>query len=76
MFNRNKVGKSYSCMENIGSIISAHNQDILNRAVKSYGCNCRMKSSCPFNGECFTPKIIYWANVSNDANSNKCFTSV
>ena len=71
IFNRNTVKISYSCMKNIGSIILAHNRNILNPIVQSYGCNCRVKSSCPLNGECLTPKIIYRADVSNDKNSEK-----
>ena len=55
----------------IGSIISAHNWDILNPFVNTYGCNCRARSSCSLNGECVTPKVIYRANVSSDANNNK-----
>ena len=43
-FNRNTVKISYSCMKNIGSIISAHNWNILNPIIQSYGCNCRVKS--------------------------------
>ena len=71
--NKNIVKISYSCMKNNGSIISAHNQKILNPIVQSYGSNCRVKSSCPLNGECLTPKIIYRADVSNDKNSKKKF---
>ena len=58
-------------MKKIGSIISKNNQSILNPIVKSYGCNCRVKSSCPLYGEYLTPKIIYTVDVSNDANSNR-----
>ena len=72
-FNGNTVKISYSCMKNIGSIISAHNRNISNPIVKSYGCNSRVKRSCPLNGECLTPKIIYRADVSNDANNDKKF---
>ena len=60
-------------MENIRFIISTHNRNILNRIVKSYGFNCRVKGNCPLNNECNTPKIIYRADVSNDENSNKKF---
>ena len=61
-------------MKNIGSVISAHNRNnFKSPIVQSYGCNCRVKSSCPLNGECLTPKIIYRANVSNDENSDKNF---
>ena len=72
-FNRNTVKISYSCMKNIASIILAHNRNILNPIVQSHGCNCRVKSSCPLNGECLTPKIIYRVDVSNDKNSKKKF---
>ena len=60
-------------MKNIGFIISVHNRNILNLIVKSYGCNCKVKSSCLLTGDCLTPKIIYRADVSNDANNNKKF---
>ena len=74
IFNRNTVKVSYSCMKNIGSIISAHNRKILNPIVQFYGSNCRVKSSCSLKGECLNPKIIYWADVvSNDKNSAKKF---
>ena len=73
IFNRNTVKISYSCMKNIGSIISAHNRNTLNPIVQSFGCNCRVKNSCPLNGECLTPKFIYRANVSNYKNSEKNF---
>ena len=60
-------------MKNIVSMISAHNRKTLNPIVKSYGCNCRVKSSCPLNSKCLTQKIIYRADVSNDANTDKKF---
>ena len=60
-------------MLHVGYIISAHNRNILNPIVKSYGYNCRVKSNCPLNGECLTSKIIYRNDVSNDENSDKKF---
>ena len=66
ILNRNSVKISYNCMKSIGSIISAHNWNILNPIVQYYGCNCKVKSTCPLNDECFIPKIIYRPNVSND----------
>ena len=73
IFNRNTVKISYSCIKNIGSIISAHNWNILDPIVQSYGPNCRVKSSCFLNVECLTPKIIYREDISNDDNSDKTF---
>jgi hypothetical protein len=52
IFNKNTVKISYSCMRNIGSIISSHNKNILNPKPKSFGCNCRIKAECPLNGAC------------------------
>ena len=34
-------------MKNMDSIISGHNNNMLNPKQKSFGCNCRKKDSCP-----------------------------
>ena len=60
-------------MKNIDSIISGHNHNILNAKQKSFGCNCGKKDSCPINGECLTPKAMYRADISNEANNNQKF---
>ena len=59
----------------MGSIISGHNHNILNRKQKSFACNCRKKNSCPLNGECLTPKVIYRTDVSDEANNDQKFYS-
>ena len=73
IFNRNTVKISYSCMRNISSIVSSHNRNILWPKHKSFGCNCRAKNECPFNGECQTPSVIYRADVMNDSNDQEKF---
>ena len=60
-------------MKNVDSIMSGHNHNILNPKQKSFGCNCRKKGSCPLNGECLAPKVIYRADVSNEANDDEKF---
>ena len=45
----------------------------LNPKQKSFGCNCRKKDSCPLNGECLTTKVIYRADVLNEANNDQTF---
>ena len=70
-FNKNTVESSHSCMKNIGYIIPANNQIILNKIVQCYGCNCKVKSSCPLIDESLTPKFIYRTNISNDKNREK-----
>ena len=73
IFNRNTVKISYSCLRNIGSIISTHNRNILSPKQQSFGCNCRNKNECPLDGECQTPKVIYRADVTNSSNSEHKF---
>ena len=59
---------SYSCMPNMGNIIQSHNKTILgsqnDTAPNTRTCNCRNKSSCPLDGKCLTPSIIYEATLS------------
>ena len=55
-------------MNNISSILSTHNKNILNPKQTSFGCNCRNKVNCPLDGECLTPNIIYDITTDNDHN--------
>ena len=61
-------------MNNISSILSTHNKNILNLKQTSFGCNCRNKDNCPLDGECLTPNIIYRADITTD-NDNKFYYS-
>ena len=73
IFKKNTVKVRYSCMKNMHSIISGHNHNILYPNQKPFGCNCRKKDNCPFNGECLTPKVMYRADVSNEDNKDQKF---
>ena len=66
--NKNTVKISYSCMNNISSIISGHNKNLLNPNVTQYGCNCRIKEDSPLQNQCLTPNIIYRADVHCEVN--------
>ena len=68
IFNKNtlKVSYSCSCMNNVSSILSTHNKNILNPKQTSFGCNCRNKDNCSLNGECLTPNIIRCADITTD----------
>ncbi len=76
IFNRNTVKASYSCMNNVKSIISTHN---IRRIRKSKPqcevidpCTCRDKKTCPLQGKCMTNDIVYKATVTtSNANSIK-----
>ena len=45
IFNRNTVKVSYSCTQNMSSMIKFHNKKVINRDVKELKlCNCRVRS--------------------------------
>ena len=51
IFNKNTVKVSYSCTQNMSSIIKYHNKNVMNKDVKELNsCNCRGKSECTLNG--------------------------
>ena len=54
---------SYSCMPNIGDVISMHNKAILHQTIKDNQivvklCNCRDPSTCPLEGRCNKGLIV------------------
>ena len=72
IFNRSKVKMSYRCTKNLARNISSHNSKIIqagkNSEVENGGCNCRVKSNCPVEGECLKRGVIYQAEVTRDDN--------
>ena len=66
IFNRGNYKVSYSCMDNLATIIKKHNAKILkpNENTINKECNCRKKSECLLNVECMTPSIVYKATVT------------
>ena len=76
IFNRNKIKVSYSCMENMNSIIKNHKMKVLNNTAEiEEGCNCRNRNNCPLNGKCLTSSIICEAQItSNQPNYQQKFT--
>ena len=69
IFNKNNLKISYSCTENMASIISKHNKKILNTKppiTTSTSCNCRIKDDCPLNNNCLTTNIVYNAKVTTN----------
>ena len=74
IFNKNPVKVGYSRMSNMSSILSSHNLNVINPCkTQAYGCNCRIKESCPLQNKCLTPKIICRADVENDISSETKF---
>ncbi len=82
IFNRNTLKVSYSCMQNLKTIINAHNKSVLNKDQRNgntsntRNCNCRKKDECPMDGECLTESIIYQATVTRSGDTAKQETYV
>ena len=71
IFNRSTIKLSYSCMDNIGSIIKAHNSHVLREnnqngtaVTKTCSCPKTRKSQCPLQQQCLADNIIYKATVT------------
>ena len=54
-----------SCMDNMETIIKAHNSKIINKDHNKTPetCNCRKKEDCPLPGKCTIQNVIYEAKV-------------
>ena len=67
IFNRHTIKLSYSCSENMATIIQNHNRKVLSEKPKREKrlCNCREPKNCPVNNKCLEENIIYKATVKN-----------
>ena len=50
-------------LNNMRSITSSHNKHILNSSSIEYGCICNNRVECSLENKCFTPRIVYRADV-------------
>ena len=76
IFYRNTLKLGYSCMPNIGSVISLHNKALLSRANQNSPSatktsNCRKKDACPLAGKCLTKSLVYQATVKREDNTQQ-----
>ena len=74
IINQNCVKMSYSCMPNIGDIISMHNKATLQQSDKktkdgNQQCNCRDRSTCPIERRCKEGPIVYKATLTSQNKS-------
>ena len=69
IINRRTVKLSYSCTENVHTIMQNHNKKILKTNNSNQNeeekCNCKNKEKCPIPGNCCAEKIIYQATVKD-----------
>ena len=73
IFNRNKVKVSYSCTDNMQSIINKHNNRIMNNIpneTQNQSCNCRNPNECQMENLCQTKNVIYKATVTTENNDS------
>ena len=65
IFNRNTLKFSYSCTQNLESLIAAKNAKLLSTPIlePEKTCNCKENSTCPLDGKCLTRELIYQATV-------------
>ena len=65
----NNMKVSYSCTDNLQTIIKKHNRKILETSKTpstENKCNCRKKKDCPLKNNCLTPSVVYNANVTTE----------
>ena len=68
IFNRNTIKLSYSCSENMETIIQNHNRKILSEKTTTAKrlCNCRDPKTCPVENKCLEDNLIYKATVKDN----------
>ena len=74
IFNKNNMKISYSCIDNLQTIIRKHNRKILKTSKTpstENKCNCRKKNNCPLKHNCLTSSVIYNANVTTENDTTR-----
>ena len=79
IFNRHTVRVSYSCMDNMKTLIQKHNKHILTQNVKrnqttmnkQTTCNCKNRDTCPLAGKCLMESVVYRADVTATDNKER-----
>ena len=68
---------SYSCTNNMTSIIRSHNSKILAKdgahVESNKLCNCRNKDLCPLDGACLVSNVVYKATVATTPGETKVY---
>ena len=72
IFNKNSIKVSYSCTDNLLTIIKKHNRKILETSKTpptENNCTCRIKNDCPLENNCLTTSVVYNANVTTESDA-------
>ena len=72
IFNKNNIKVSYSCTDNLQTIIKKHNRKILETSKTpstENNCNRREKNHCPLKNNCLTSSVVYNANITTESDT-------
>ena len=72
IFNKNNIKVSYSCTDNLQTLIKKHNRKILETSKTpstENNCNCRKKDDCPLKNNCLASSVVYNANVTTESDT-------
>ena len=77
IFNTKKIKVSYSTCPNMKSYIASHNAKLSQGGAveeSESGCNCQKgRDSCPLQGNCLVPALIYKAEVEINSTQKHYF---
>ena len=79
IFNKNNVKVSYSCTENMESIIKKHSRKVINAKPTpntDKTCNCRKKDQCPLQNKCLSTNLVYITPMSKQTTTRKKWTTL
>ena len=72
IFNKNNIKVSYSCTDNLQTIIKKHNREIRETSKKpstENNGNYKKKNDCPLKNNCLTSSVVYNANVTTESDT-------
>ena len=78
-FNKNNIKVSYSCTDNLQTIIKKHNRKILETSKTpstENNCNCRKKYDYPLKNNYLTQSVVYNANVTESDTTGKNYVGL
>ena len=68
LLNKNNMRISYSCTQNMASLVTSHNKKIIEKASKKECIqkkrSCVRGAICPLDGLCMTKEIIYETGIT------------
>ena len=72
IFNKNNIKVSYSCTDNLQTIIKKHNRKTLETSKTpstENNCNCKKKNDCLLKNNCLTQSVVFKANVTTESDT-------